>query len=185
MNVLLLGLRNTNGSFILNENWKYGNTRTISEAGTIFTYTRQDASTLETITAPGPVANPVDIMVSLLFCTLLVVNNYKFIHTSISFVCIQIDYHQPNYGIKYSYSIPVPTNGIEQIAPPYSKHPNVYPLKLDSSKQFDISTVQRDEAKPTHHHRRRVRRRFLWRISGVSPCSKSCGGGKIKYLSHK
>lgn len=58
-----LALRNTNGSFILNGDWKFSSSRSVEAAGTRFTYQKQDATSLETITAQGPLNSPVDIMV--------------------------------------------------------------------------------------------------------------------------
>lgn len=63
---------------------------------------------------------------------------------------------------------------IEQIAPPFIKSPvHLEPRKLETTIN---SVTQRDEARPTHN-KRRIRRRFSWKISGVTGCSKSCGGG--------
>lgn len=72
----------------------------------------------------------------------------------------------------------------EQIAPPFMKKPPeptlTEPKKLDPPL---ITLSQRDEAKlpakdePRPGHRRLRRRRFTWKITGVTACSKSCGGG--------
>lgn len=56
-------LRNTNGSFILNGDWKFSGSRSVEAAGTRFAYQKQDDASLETITAAGPLTTPVDIMV--------------------------------------------------------------------------------------------------------------------------
>ncbi|XP_008195650.1 thrombospondin type-1 domain-containing protein 4 [Tribolium castaneum] len=138
-----LALRNANGSFIVNGDWKINNPGVIDGAGARFTYIKQDVSTLETISSPGPLANPVDIMI-------------------VNF--------QTNHGVKYGYSLPIDSS-TPLIAPPLLKRPDSgipEPRRLETS--------QRDEARPLHR-RTRLRRRFAWKISGVSACSKSCGGG--------
>lgn len=61
--LLLIALKNANGSFILNGDWKIGNARSAEGAGTRFSYVKQDGSSVETISSPGPLANPIDIMV--------------------------------------------------------------------------------------------------------------------------
>ncbi|KAH0812217.1 hypothetical protein GEV33_010573 [Tenebrio molitor] len=138
-----LALRNANGSFIVNGDWKISGPGVVEGAGTRFTYVRQDGPSFETISSPGPVANPVDIMI-------------------VNF--------QTNLGVKYGYSLPMESN-TPMIAPPLIQRPSdpgvPEPRRLET---------QRDEARPVHR-RTRLRRRFSWKISGVSACSKSCGGG--------
>ncbi|KAF5280293.1 hypothetical protein FQR65_LT03102 [Abscondita terminalis] len=145
-----IALKNANGSFIINGDWKFGSSRNVESAGTKFYYKGQDATTKESISASGPLTNSIDI--------LLVTQ-------------------QPNPGIKYDYALPVPILPNEQISPPYQKRPvlnSLEPKRLDT---LPNSVTQHDEAKPGHSYRRRVRKRFSWKIAGVSPCSKSCGGG--------
>lgn len=73
----------------------------------------------------------------------------------------------------------------EQIAPPLlNPLPNDIlpePRRLD----IPLNTLnQKDEAKPNPHRRYRNRRRFQWKISGLTPCSKSCGGGMNTLLTN-
>ncbi|RZC42708.1 hypothetical protein BDFB_014254, partial [Asbolus verrucosus] len=82
---------------------------------------------------------------------------------------------QANPGVKYGYSLPIEQN-TPIIAPPLIKRPDAgvpEPRRLDTPLN---ALNQRDEARPLHR-RTRLRRRFAWKISGVSACSKSCGGG--------
>jgi hypothetical protein len=141
--ICFIALRNANGSFIVNGDWKISGPGVVEGAGTRFTYVRQDGASFETISSPGPVANPVDIMI-------------------VNF--------QTNLGVKYGYSLPMESN-TPMIAPPLIQRPSdpgvPEPRRLET---------QRDEARPVHR-RTRLRRRFSWKISGVSACSKSCGGG--------
>lgn len=78
----------------------------------------------------------------------------------------------------------------EQIAPPYIKKPALAsdssyldPRRLEPPPS--VLHNQRDEparspeVRPGHVvHRRQRRRKFVWKITGVTACSKSCGGGK-------
>lgn len=79
------------------------------------------------------------------------------------------------------------------IAPPLIKKPST----LESSgldRRVDSGPVttapynnQRDDPKPAIYPGPkkilRRRRNFHWKITGVSPCSKSCGGGEFLNLS--
>lgn len=190
----ILGLRNSNGSYILNGEWKFSHSMTVEGAGTHFTYRKQDTASVETITAPGPLSNPVDIV---------------------------IYYQQPNPGIKYGYSIPISAPSIGPLHSPggpiYRHHEapideaptsdigilDTHRYDTDgnnvqqhphhggsgggsSSREFhqhpNVVGVQKDQAGggSVHPHRRggRIgRRRFMWKVTGAETCSKPCGGG--------
>ncbi|KAF5283828.1 hypothetical protein FQA39_LY04648 [Lamprigera yunnana] len=140
-----IALKNSNGSFIINGDWKFGPSKVVENAGTKFIYKAQDSTSKETISASGPILNSIDIL---------------------------LVSQQANPGIKYDYALPFEQSSEEQ---PYQKRTisnSLEPKLLDTS-----SNSQRDEAKPGYGFRRRVRKRFAWKISGVSPCSKSCNGG--------
>ncbi|KAJ3649706.1 hypothetical protein Zmor_021431 [Zophobas morio] len=144
-----LALKNANGSFIVNGDWKISSPGVLEGAGTRFTYVKQDGTSYETISSPGPLANPVDIMI-------------------INF--------QTNLGVKYGYSLPMESN-TPLIAPPLIKRPSDSGVPEPRRLETPLNALnQRDEARPVHR-RTRLRRRFAWKISGVSACSKSCGGG--------
>ncbi|XP_060516907.1 thrombospondin type-1 domain-containing protein 4 [Cylas formicarius] len=154
-----LALKYANGSYLLNGDRKLGSSRHFHAAGTRFSYIHQDDGSLETIKASGPLNHAIDIMV---------VNN------------------QANPGIKYAYSIPV-DNNVPMIAPPLIKRPD--PQALDSRKPDPIwinnSTFNnpRDEPRaPIVTRRTRLRRKYFhWKITGLTPCTKSCGGGTQSY----
>lgn len=121
---------------------------------------------------------------------------FNFVWTCYKNQCLpfkQIVYYQPNQGIKYSFSLPVTDQPPEQISPPYLKKS---PPIVDVSSHLDPRRLEppptvfsqrdepprppiRDEIRPGHAvHRRQRRRKFVWKITGVTACSKSCGGGK-------
>ncbi|XP_066245264.1 thrombospondin type-1 domain-containing protein 4 isoform X1 [Euwallacea similis] len=147
-NILALKISD-NITQILNGDWKFSPSRTFKAAGTKITYVKQDNSSLETITASGPLALPLDIMI--------------------------IGYQQ-NYGVKYRYALP---EGLPLIAPPLLRRP-----------QEDNSTIfsnQRDDPKPSVIYpgprKTRLRRRnYHWKVTGLSHCSKTCGGGTQSYV---
>ena len=56
-------LRRPDGTFVFNGNWAISWSGDYEAAGTTFTYRRQDAATPELISAQGPLAEPIDIMV--------------------------------------------------------------------------------------------------------------------------
>ncbi|XP_017773534.1 PREDICTED: thrombospondin type-1 domain-containing protein 4-like [Nicrophorus vespilloides] len=147
----ILALKNSNGSYFLNGDWQFSNSRIVEGAGAQLTYRKQDGASLETISSGGPLQNAIDIMVF---------------------------YQQPNPGIKYGYSLPVENQlGSERST---SHRPATSDIGVVETRRLDSpnSLSQRDEAKPVHPHRRqRLRRKFTWKITGVSACSKTCGGG--------
>lgn len=105
------------------------------------------------------------------------VNKFLIIFTRNDY-SFQIVNFQTNLGVKYGYALPLESN-TPAIAPPLLKRPSdsgiPEPRRLDTPLS---GLSQRDEARPIHR-RTRLRRRFAWKISGVSACSKSCGGGKF------
>ncbi|XP_019865966.1 thrombospondin type-1 domain-containing protein 4 [Aethina tumida] len=146
-----LAVRYLNGTFLLNGDWKVSNSRSFQAAGTRFNYIKQDGNSLETVSSSGPLTTSIEIMV---------------VH------------YQANPGIKYSYSIP--DMDFPKIAPPLVKKPydgGLEPKRLEPSSFNTLN--QKDEARPLHtsHRRPRLRRKFAWKITGVSPCTKTCGGG--------
>lgn len=74
----------------------------------------------------------------------------------------------------------------EQIAPPLMRKPTEDRPSLENSNldSFVNAVNQKDEARfpprdePSKPLHRRVRRKkFAWKITGVTTCSKTCGGG--------
>lgn len=73
------------------------------------------------------------------------------------------------------------------IAPPLLRKPqpeesshNIETRRLDLPSSINSTFAQKDEAIRPHHHRRtRFRRKyFQWKVTGLTACSRSCGGGK-------
>ncbi|KAJ9575980.1 hypothetical protein L9F63_007169, partial [Diploptera punctata] len=187
-----LALRKTDGNYVINGNWAINWSGEYEAVGTRFTYRRQDANSGEVIDAPGPLLEPVDLMVTLI-------------------------YQQPNPGIKYEYMLPmktgdlspammsVPTvprtsaadNGI--IAPPlllpsglnnptddisvknasldYIEKKSNNPLFPYGSEVQGTESQVGDEAHKPQPRNRGRKRKFVWKTTGYTECSKTCGGG--------
>lgn len=60
---LFSALRKNDGTFILNGNWAINWSGEFDALGTKFSYHREDEGSAETITSPGPLAEPLDLMV--------------------------------------------------------------------------------------------------------------------------
>ncbi|XP_030764113.1 thrombospondin type-1 domain-containing protein 4-like [Sitophilus oryzae] len=151
----LIALKVSNGSYILNGDWKFSPSKSFEVAGTRFSYISQDGTSLETVTAPGPLPFPVDIMIVT---------------------------YQANPGIKYGYSVPVEGPAI---APPLLRRPSPSEQPTLDTRRLDIAPPsvafnnQRDDPKPVTihpgHRRTRIRRKYFhWKVTGLTPCTKSC-----------
>lgn len=58
-------LRKTDGTFILNGDWRLSWPGVYDGAGSKFYYSRQDPKLLESIASTGPLKEPLDLMVSM------------------------------------------------------------------------------------------------------------------------
>lgn len=103
----------------------------------------------------------------------------------------QIVNYQTNPGIKYSYSLPLPETPL--MTPALVKRPlepRIEPTILETRKldtKYNITYHQKDEAarsvttSPYHKRTRTRKRHFHWKITGLTACSKSCGGGNLSF----
>ncbi|XP_048523218.1 papilin-like [Dendroctonus ponderosae] len=98
--------------------------------------------------------------------------------------------YQANPGIKYRYALPIDDVPVPVIAPPSIMRPvpapNLDMRKLDISSSNSSFNSQRDDPKPAYlpgQRRTRLKRRnFHWKVTGYTPCSKTCGGGTKTYI---
>uniref|UniRef100_A0A1B6CQ79 PLAC domain-containing protein n=1 Tax=Clastoptera arizonana TaxID=38151 RepID=A0A1B6CQ79_9HEMI len=170
-----LALRRPDGSFILNGNWAINYSGEYNAAGSKFFYMREEENNVESISSPGPLMEPLDLM---------------------------LIYQQPNPGIKYQYQLPTlasdaplyPVNDEAAAAPPLLRHSSglVPPVLEQGLTDNGIDTKSKynkhmfpygvetpgysgDEAlKPRVKPKKR---KVSWKITGYTECSKSCGGG--------
>jgi len=75
-------LRRSDGNYVINGNWAINWSGEYEAVGTRFTYRRQDANNGELIEAPGPLLEPVDLMVG----TIRVLLTIQFIRGTGKFV---------------------------------------------------------------------------------------------------
>ncbi|KAL1461265.1 hypothetical protein WDU94_013182 [Cyamophila willieti] len=153
-----LALRYRNGSYILNGDWAINWSGDYEGAGTTFAYRRGSNSVGQYITSPGPLTEPLDLMVV---------------------------FQQTNPGIKYEYQLSVeapseaflPSNSdssdvqmmlaSEEVTRHGGKH---LPNNLDSFPADEASSSNKPKTKGK-------KRKFVWRHSGYSECTRPCAGG--------
>ncbi|RZF38996.1 hypothetical protein LSTR_LSTR003739 [Laodelphax striatellus] len=168
-----LALRRIDGTYVLNGNWAINWSGDYEAVGTKFAY-RRDAG--ESIAAPGPLEEPIDLM---------------------------LIYQQPNSGIKYQYQLPMsqadsmlfPPQEVP-IAPPLMnqpsdglqipsdglptgntidsyRHKQLHPYN-NGVYETDSVGLADEAAKPRNKQRRK---KFSWKSTSFTECSRSCGGG--------
>ncbi|XP_044006634.1 thrombospondin type-1 domain-containing protein 4-like isoform X2 [Aphidius gifuensis] len=146
-----LAIRLEDGNFLLNGNYSINWSGVYKAVGTSFVYHRQTHQQLESIGAIGPIQQSIDIMVL---------------------------YQEPNPGIVYRYNVggkdTVPTDATGQVV--NHKKTDTTLLK---AKRIDPTLITIDEStssspSPT---RRIKKRKFNWKSSEFTICSKTCGGG--------
>ncbi|XP_015585741.1 thrombospondin type-1 domain-containing protein 4 isoform X2 [Cephus cinctus] len=155
-----LAIRLRDGSFLINGNYNINWSGEYEAAGTTFVYLRQSSQHLESFAAAGPLTEPIDVMVL---------------------------YQEPNPGIVYRYVMPHGPNPLQ----PNSRA--TYGAALGKTSDFTPPGPHQRKAEPgspmVHDEppappRRFRKRKFVWKASGLTECSKSCGGGvqSIKYI---
>ncbi|XP_034173334.1 thrombospondin type-1 domain-containing protein 4 [Osmia lignaria lignaria] len=154
-----LAIKLQNGTYLLNGNYSINLSGKYPAAGTTFTYLRQSPQNLESFSAIGPLHEPIDVMVL---------------------------YQEPNPGIVYRYIIPgsvsVPPNphlGPKTVSAKASEPivPSVPHKKIETGTNINDATQ-------TYLPRRYKKRKFIWKASGFTECSRTCGGGiqMIRYV---
>ncbi|KZC08524.1 ADAMTS-like protein 4 [Dufourea novaeangliae] len=155
-----LAVKLQNGTYLLNGNYNINLSGKYPAAGTTFVYLRQEHQHLESFSATGPLQEPIDVMVL---------------------------YQEPNPGIVYRYIIPgnvnVPTNSHfgHKIVSSKSGEP-IAPTT--PHRRIESGSTTNDGTQTPYLPRRYKKRKFLWKASGYTECSRSCGGGfqMIKYI---
>ncbi|KAK3910362.1 ADAMTS-like protein 4, partial [Frankliniella fusca] len=130
--------------------------------GTRFTYTQADQmrGVGETLSAPGPLAEPLELVLL---------------------------YQQPNHGIKYEYALPALPLARRELgaagAPPTALAPPLLPpttaAPMDNEVGDDAFALDTRPPmdSPESRGQRGKGRRYVWRVTGLTECSKTCGGG--------
>ncbi|KAG8227019.1 hypothetical protein J437_LFUL000325, partial [Ladona fulva] len=193
-------LRRADGSYIINGNWAINWSGEYDAAGARFTYRRQDASGGEYIAAKGPLLEPVDIMVIYQQPNPGIKYEYMLPLGESPFGSLG-SMGGPSSPVPRPAGPGVYGGGNSGIKPPIAS--SLYPPSddiapkdgpiydgLDSRSSVLASDAQvrsgggyqslmpsGDDSKPLAPRSRGRKRKFIWKLSGFSECSKSCGGG--------
>lgn len=151
-----LAIRLQDGSYLLNGNYSINWSGEYQAAGTTFTYLRQSPQNLESFSAPGPLTEPIDVMVL---------------------------YQEPNHGIVYRFKVP---EGGTVPSSPHFAHKSVQSKPIEPGLPLvphRIAPVVPESTITPFTPRRYKKRKFAWKPSGYTECNKSCGGGiqTLKY----
>lgn len=159
-----LALRYHNGSYILNGDWAINWSGDYEGAGTRFTYRRGSNTVGQHLSAPGPLMEPLDLM---------------------------LVFQQANPGIKYEYQLSMDAPS-ESFMPPSNGAQALHPGDADVQMMLASEEVSRhggkhlpptldsypsDEAPSTRPKGKTKKRKFLWRHSGYGECTRPCAGG--------
>ncbi|KAJ1519175.1 hypothetical protein ONE63_011219 [Megalurothrips usitatus] len=161
----LLSLRRVGGSPVLNSGRGASWPGVYEAGGTRFTYGQADGlrAVGESLSAPGPLTEPLELLLL---------------------------YQQPNPGIKYEYALPVARRELSAAgAPPTAL---ASPLGRAATTTASPRDAADNEVADDGHRypfdqdvpamdspalQRGKGRKYVWRVTGLSECSKTCGGG--------
>ena len=155
-----LAIKLHDGSYLFNGNYSINLSGKYQAVGTTFNYIRQGSPNLESFSATGPLQEPIDVMVL---------------------------YQEPNPGIVYRYIIPgsasVPANthhGHKTV----SNKAGEPILTSTPHRKTESGSAINDGTQTPYVPRRYKKRKFLWKPSGYTECTRSCGGGSqlLKYI---
>lgn len=186
-----LALRDSNGSYILNGPLAYSPSGTYKAAGTTLTYQRGDRSRMECILATGPLTDSLHLEIlaqemnpGVLYKYMLPLKeatNGKAMIAPPLFATGSID------------------RGNEIPDPEARVAPATVPATRTSDQKIDLSPTNRNQDRPRGNERKeetkhppttvmagdqpkskpkkKKRFKFAWKVFGLTPCSKECGGG--------
>ncbi|XP_060822427.1 thrombospondin type-1 domain-containing protein 4-like isoform X1 [Bombus pascuorum] len=145
-----LAVKLQDGSYLFNGNYSISLSGKYEAAGTTFVYYRQGSQNLESFSATGPLEEPIDVMVL---------------------------YQEPNPGIVYRYIIPgsAPSPNIHLGHKPVSNKAGEPILSAIPHRKIDVGST--NDGTQAYLPRRYKKRKFFWKASGYTECSRTCGGG--------
>ncbi|XP_017764298.1 PREDICTED: thrombospondin type-1 domain-containing protein 4-like [Eufriesea mexicana] len=154
-----LAVKLQDGSYLFNGNYSISLSGKYQAAGSTFVYLRQSSQNLESFSAVGPLQEPIDVMVL---------------------------YQEPNPGIVYRYIIP----GSVGVSP--NSHVGHKTVSNKAGEPI-LQTIPHRKIEPgpplgdgtqTYLPRRYKKRKFFWKASGYTECSRTCGGGfqMLRYI---
>ncbi|XP_065207289.1 thrombospondin type-1 domain-containing protein 4-like [Planococcus citri] len=164
----LIALKFRNGTYILNGDWQQSPTGSFEAVGTKFTYVRGSNNVGDSVSAAGPLLQPIDLLLL---------------------------YRQINPGIKYEYMMSLQNplrESTQNSLDGYNYYNEAAEQKINEEqeryKKFvtgEVSgyggvsaesqgLIRDEEVKPKSKNKKK---RFAWKITGYTPCSKTCGMG--------
>ncbi|XP_066588315.1 thrombospondin type-1 domain-containing protein 4-like isoform X2 [Prorops nasuta] len=191
-----LALRDSNGSYILNGPWSYSPSGTYKAAGTTLTYQRGDRNRVESIVATGPLNESLHFEIhsqemnpGVLYKYMLPIKDGDAVLAPPLVAIGSVDRGNeiPDPGSSVPVTVAVPRtlpvaggareNGRRQVDKQISL---VTGSQQEDARRLEMkhppTTVMAGD-QPKSRNRKRKRRKFAWKITGLTSCSNDCGGG--------
>lgn len=183
-----LALRDGNGSYILNGPLAYSPSGTYKAAGTTLTYQRGDRNRMECILATGPLNDSLHLEIlaqemnpGVLYKYMMPFNGKPLIAPPL-FATGSIDRGNeiPDSDARVGFTIPVNRISNQKI--------DLLPAIRNQDRARGRERGRKEEMKhspttvmagdqPKLKGKKKKRARFAWKMFGLTPCSKECGGG--------
>ncbi|XP_034949206.1 thrombospondin type-1 domain-containing protein 4 [Chelonus insularis] len=178
-----LALKAENGSYILNGPWSVSPSGIYKAAGSIVTYQRGDRNRMESITATGPLTESVNLEIwyhemnpGILYKYMLpapeITDDNAILAPPLYANEIPDHHSQVEMSIRRP-QIDLSRNHIdEELLKPKKEEVKFSPTTVMAG---DAPNVNLSE--PKVKKLKKKKRKFSWKVVGLSPCSKTCGGG--------
>ncbi|XP_044599577.1 ADAMTS-like protein 4 [Cotesia glomerata] len=178
-----LALKTENGTYILNGPWSLSPSGIYKTAGSIVTYQRGDRNRMESITATGPLNESLNLEIwyhemnpGVLYKYMLPApenfNDNAIIAPPLyaneipeSYPRVEVSLRRPEVNLSRN-QVREETQKIKKDEVKFS------PTTVMAGDAPNINVVSQSEIKP-----KKKKRKFAWKVMGLSSCSKTCGGG--------
>lgn len=187
-----LALRDSNGSYILNGPWAYSPSGTYKAAGTTLTYQRGDRNRMECILATGPLNDSLHLEIlaqeinpGVLYKYMLPLKESLNERTVIAPPLLAsgpIDRGNeiPGSDTRPTLTIPVTRKSDRRDDLSPANHDHDRTRARDRGRKEEMkhppTTVMAGD-QPKSKSKKKKRMKFAWKVNGLTPCSKECGGG--------
>ncbi|XP_031847166.1 thrombospondin type-1 domain-containing protein 4 isoform X3 [Nomia melanderi] len=187
-----LALRDSNGSYILNGPLAYSPSGTYKAAGTTLTYQRGDRSRVECILATGPLNDSLQLEIlaqemnpGVLYKYMLPLketpNGRPLIAPPlIATGSIDRGNEIPDSDASVVSTVPATRISNQRVDLSTTNHEQSRPRPRDKPRKEEMkrqpTTVMAGD-QPKSKAKKKKRLKFAWKVFGLTPCSKECGGG--------
>ncbi|XP_043279992.1 ADAMTS-like protein 4 isoform X2 [Venturia canescens] len=193
-----LALRTENGSYVLNGPWSVSPSGTYKAAGTSITYQRGDRTRMESILAAGPLNESLKLEISyhelnpgVLYKYMLPLTEEPDDGATIAPPLRAIGSSERGNEIPDTDTRLVPAPNARRSYKALEASPDKRrriqtsvekPNRKKEDMKYSPTTVMAGDAPKANtsenkKRNRKGRKKFIWRVMGTSPCSKTCGGG--------